>query len=79
MAKWVAAVTAALKGDNSLLRMKREDSGRRASVRDSHSFRLTWVTPALTAGVPLELVQKVTGHMTTDIVLKHYSGSGWSP
>jgi hypothetical protein len=27
---------------------------------------------ALTAGVPLELVQKVTGHKTTDIVLKHY-------
>jgi hypothetical protein len=26
----------------------------------------------LTAGLPLELVQKVTGHKTTDIVLKHY-------
>lgn len=30
------------------------------------------MTLALTAGVPLELVQKVTGHKTTDIVLKHY-------
>ncbi len=31
---------------------------------------------ALTAGVPLELVQKVTGHKTTDIVLKHYFQPG---
>ena len=49
---------------------------RRASVRDFHSFRVTWVTLALTAGVPLELVQKVTGHRTTDIVLKHYFQPG---
>lgn len=44
---------------------------RRASGRDFHSLRVTWVTLALTAGVPLELVQKVTGHKTTDILLKH--------
>jgi hypothetical protein len=37
---------------------------------------VTWVTLALTAGVPLELVQKVTGHKTTDIVLKHYFQPG---
>ena len=49
---------------------------RRASIRDFHSFRVTWVTLALTAGVPLELVQKVTGHKTTDIVLKHYFQPG---
>ena len=66
------SVTAALKGDSSLLRVKREDGERRASVRDFHSFRVTWVTLALTAGVPLELVQKVTGRKTTDIVLKDY-------
>ena len=70
------SVTAALKGDSSLLRVKREDGERRASVRDFHSFRVTWVTLALTAGVPLELVQKVTGHKTTDIVLKHYFQPG---
>ena len=45
-------------------------------MRDFHSFRVTWVTLALTAGVPLELVQKVTGHKTTDIVLKHYFQPG---
>ncbi len=59
-------------GGSTRLRVKREDGERRASVRDFHSFRVTWVTLVLTAGVPLELVQKVTGHKTTDIVLKHY-------
>jgi integrase len=57
-------------------RVARKDGLRRASVRDFHSFRVTWVTLALTAGVPLELVQKVTGHKTTDIVLKHYFQPG---
>jgi len=55
---------------------ERKGGLRRASVRDFHSFRVTWVTLALTAGVPLELVQKVTGHRTTDIVLKHYFQPG---
>ena len=55
---------------------ERKEGLRRASVRDFHSFRVTWVTLALTAGVPLELVQKVTGHRTTDIVFKHYFQPG---
>jgi hypothetical protein len=49
---------------------------RRASIRDFHSFRVTWVTLALTAGVPLEIVKKVTGHRTADIVMKHYFQPG---
>ncbi|MBK8479543.1 MAG: tyrosine-type recombinase/integrase [Opitutaceae bacterium] len=49
---------------------------RRASVRDFHSFRVTWVTLALSAGVPLEIVQKVTGHRTASIVMKHYFQPG---
>ncbi len=49
---------------------------RRASIRDFHSFRVTWVTVALTAGVPMELVTKVTGHKTVEIVLKHYFQPG---
>jgi integrase len=49
---------------------------RKASVRDFHSFRVTWVTLALSAGVPLEIVQKVTGHRTAAIVLKHYFQPG---
>jgi len=53
---------------------RKEGEGlRRASIRDFHSFRVTWVTIALTGGVPLELVQKVTGHKTTDIVLNTIS------
>jgi integrase len=58
------------------IHVARKEGLRRASVRDFHSFRVTWVTLALTAGVPLELVQKVTGHKTKDIVLKHYFQPG---
>ncbi len=49
---------------------------RRASLRDFHSLRVTWVTIALTAGVPLEIVQRVTGHRTAGIVMKHYFQPG---
>lgn len=70
------SATAALKCDKALLRVERTNGKRAASVRDFHSFRVTWVTLALAAGVPLELVQKVTGHKTTDIVLKHYFQPG---
>lgn len=45
-------------------------------MRDFRSLRVTWVTLALTAGVPLELMQRVTGHKTTDAVLKHYFRPG---
>ena len=38
--------------------------------------RLTWITLALAAGVPLELVQRVTGHRTVEVVLKHYFRPG---
>jgi integrase len=64
------------KATDNGLQVERKEGLRRASVRDFHSFRVTWVTLALTAGVPLELVQKVTGHKTTDIVLKHYFQPG---
>ena len=71
-----SSISAILREDSALLRVKREGGTRRASVRDFHSFRVTWVTLALTAGVPLELVQKVTGHKAADIVLKHYFQPG---
>lgn len=44
----------------------------RASVRGWHSFRVSFVTRALSAGMPEELVRKVTGHTAVDIVRKHY-------
>jgi integrase len=64
-----AAKTDALQGE-------RENGRRRASLRDFHSFRVTWITLALAAGVPLELVQRVTGHRTVAVVLKHYFRPG---
>jgi hypothetical protein len=41
-----------------------------------HAFRATWATLALTAGVPVELVRKVTGHTVTETVLAHYFQPG---
>lgn len=58
------------------IRQERKQGLRKASVRDFHSFRVTWVTLALNAGVPIELVRKVTGHRTADIVTKHYFQPG---
>ncbi len=55
---------------------KREKGLRAASIRDFHSFRVSWITLALTSGVDLELVRMVTGHKTVDIVLKHYFQPG---
>jgi integrase len=58
------------------LQQERENGQRRASLNDFHSFRVTWITLALAAGVPLELVQRVTGHRTVPVVLKHYFRPG---
>ncbi len=55
-----------------LLRAERVKGMRRASTMDFHSFRVTWVTLALTRGIPMDLVRVVTGHRTVEIVLKHY-------
>ncbi len=55
---------------------KREHGTINASVLDFHSFRTTWITLALSAGVPMELVRRVTGHATVDVVLKHYFRPG---
>jgi len=57
-------------------RFSRDRGARRAADWDFHSFRVTWITLAPAAGVPLELVQRVTGHKTVEIVLKHYLRPG---
>ena len=54
------------------MRGDRKTGKRRASRVDFHSFRVTWITVMLTAGLPMELVRAVTGHQTVEIVLKHY-------
>jgi integrase len=56
--------------------IERDDAMQKASVKDFHSLRTTWITMALTAGVPMELVRRVTGHSTVDVVLKHYFRPG---
>ncbi|MCP5524935.1 MAG: hypothetical protein H7A46_25700 [Verrucomicrobiales bacterium] len=58
------------------LQSTRQNGRRKVSVHDFHSFRVTWITLALAAGVPLELVQRVTGHRTVAVVLKHYFRPG---
>lgn len=49
---------------------------KKVNQRGFHSFRATWVTLALTAGVPMDLVRKVTGHTTADTVMTHYFQPG---
>jgi integrase len=56
----------------SLTRAPRARGQRAASVRDWHALRTTFVTLALSAGVDVELVKRVTGHQTTAIVMEHY-------
>jgi integrase len=54
------------------IRTVNENASQKSSVKDFHSLRTTWITMALTAGVPMELVRRVTGHSTVEVVLKHY-------
>ena len=60
------------KAVRAVTQAKRAKGQRVASVRDWHALRATFVTLALTAGVPVELVRRVTGHATVEVVLKHY-------
>jgi hypothetical protein len=55
-----------------------EDAQRkhRGSLVGWHSFRTTFCTLALANGVPMEILRKVTGHHTAEIVLKHYDRRG---
>lgn len=52
----------------------RSEGGR---VEESSALRSQKCPGAcLTAGVPLELVQRVTGHRTVEVVMKHYFRPG---
>ncbi len=46
------------------------------TIKGFHSLRTTWITMALSADVPMELVRRVTGHSTVEVVLKHYFRPG---
>lgn len=52
--------------------IEREQGVFKASVRDFHAFRTTWITIALLKGMPVDLVKLVTGHATTDVVMENY-------
>lgn len=54
------------------VRQERETGILSASIRDFHSFRTTFVTLALMSGMPLDIVRKITGHKTAEVVMKHY-------
>lgn len=54
------------------MRIDRKKGIQKASLRDFHSFRTTFVTLALMRGMPLDIVRKITGHRTADVVMKHY-------
>ncbi len=49
---------------------------KRPSLKGWHSFRTTWTTMALSAGVPIEIVRRVTGHRTAEIVMENYFRPG---
>lgn len=55
---------------------KHENGVLRPNIRGFHALRATWVTLALTAGVPIELVKRVTGHHVTQTVLDKYFQPG---
>jgi integrase len=59
-------------GVRGYLHEKRAGSTRRVNIHGFHALRSTFVTLALTAGVPVELVKAVTGHTLTETVIAHY-------
>ncbi len=53
-----------------------EKRAKRGSLCGWHSFRTSFCTLALQAGVPMEILRKITGHRTAEVVLKHYDRRG---
>jgi hypothetical protein len=51
---------------------EREHGRHNASVIDFHSLRTTWITEALSRGLPIETVKRISGHKTVEVVTKHY-------
>lgn len=54
-------------------RMTREAGARRASVLSFHSLRGSFVSLALGAGVPIELVRQIVGHAEVEMTLSYYN------
>jgi integrase len=58
------------------LTQKRSQGVNRASLISFPSLRTTWITEALSRGVPIEKVRLISGHSATEVVLKHYYKPG---
>lgn len=58
------------------IRANRAHGMRRASLKDFHSLRTTWITEALTRGVSIETVKRISGHRTVEVVTTHYFRPG---
>jgi integrase len=63
-------------GHRGSLTKARKVGLRAASIRGFHSFRVTWATLAILAGVPVEAVRKVTGHKSVEVLLESYFKPG---
>lgn len=51
--------------------------GRRAAnLRGWHSLKTTFITEALNHGMPMEMLRKIVGNSTVNVVLKHYYQPG---
>ena len=62
-----------MKKDIATLTQKTRSIGKRAaSVRDFHALRTTFVTLAISNGIPADILRALTGHATVDLVIKHY-------
>lgn len=54
------------------IRISRPERGRKASLPGFHSSKTTWITLALMGGIPIEIVKRITGNQSVEIVLKYY-------
>lgn len=63
-------------GHQGAVHVGRKCGQRRVNVRGFAALRTTWVTLALSAGVPEELVRTVSGHSAMEIVRAHYFRPG---
>lgn len=50
----------------------REHGMHDGSLIGFHSLRTTWITEALSRGVPIETVKLISGHKTVEVVTTHY-------
>jgi hypothetical protein len=64
--------------ESALRKLVEIKTGRQAGFPKMAELPKLWleITLALAAGVPLELVQRVTGHRTVEVVMKHYFRPG---